>query len=59
MRELRNRVSRLLARIDQLFRQGAKDAVTARVDSADLARMLARRLNHPSRARVDYCRNPA
>src|SRR5215475_24222 len=59
MRELRNGGSRLLARVDQLFRQRAEDAMTARVDSVDLVRMLARRLNHPSRARVDHCRNPA
>src|SRR5262245_46966777 len=59
MREPRNRGSRLLARVDQLFRQRAEDTMTARVDSVDLARILACRLNHPSRARVDHCRNPA
>ena len=58
MREPRDRGRRLLARVDQLFRQRAEDAMTAGVDSADLARMLARR-HHPSRAGVDHCRNPA
>jgi hypothetical protein len=59
MRELRDRGCRLLARVDQLLRERAEDAMTARVDSADLARMLARRLNYSNRARIDNRRNPA
>ena len=59
MRELRDSGSRLLARVDQLFQQRAEDAMTARVDCADLRRILARCLNHPSRARVEDRRDPA
>ena len=51
--------SRLLARVDQLFGQRAEDAIAARVDCADLLRMLARGLNDPGCTRVDDCRNPA
>src|SRR5215475_2029318 len=54
MRELRDRGRRLLARVNQLFRQRAEDAMTTRVDCADLVRMLARRLNYSSSARVDH-----
>src|SRR5262249_17448888 len=51
--------SRLLARVDQIFGQCTNDAMAARIDRTDLARMLACRLNHPSRARIDHRCYPA
>ncbi len=50
---------RLQAGIDQIFGQRTNDAVAARVDLADLVRMLASSLDNPGGGGVDHCGNPA